>query len=260
VFAALSATPDGAAQVNKWKSAVSVLIDEILTVDHVDDGWQFRNRRLHAVTQLLIRFLRDRVTAHTASGDFESWVRHDLTSDITDKLAGPVVAALSDLAARLEHDDAARAQFYALLNYFTNETDHHAQFQTALTLLADQLQLFLDDQDLVPIAHALGTAMDVDKGVVAAGTALIKRSHDYDTDLALQTILRNLYKPGPRGPLWVSDLADIVSELNRSSPGHGGDLDANDEHALLSELAAFLNDNQRGFMRFVRIVQNRGTK
>lgn len=259
-LAALSTTAEGTLQANKWKAATSVLIDEILTVDRVGDTWQFRNRRIHGITQLLIDFLRSRIRSHSTAGDLGAWVNRDLTSDITDKLTSPVVAALGDLAARLEHDDAARGQFYGLLNHLVNESGSDPMFQTVLTTTADQAQQFLDDRNLVPIAHALGAAMAPSKGIVDAQIALVKRSHDLDTDRALLTILRNLFRPGADGVHPASRLADIVSELNRTSPGRGGDLDAADEHSLLRELSGFLNDNQRGFMRFVGIVQNRSAK
>jgi hypothetical protein len=247
-------------QAGKWKAATSLLVDELLTVDSVDGSSRFRNRLLHGIAQRLIRFVRDRLAAHTAAGDLDAWIRHDLTADVTDKLTGPVAAALGDLAARLEHDDAARTQFYGLLNYLLDERGHAQVFQTVLTTLADQAQQFLDDRNLVPIAHALGAISDPAKGIVDAEVTLVKRSHDLDADRALLTVLRNLYRPGTNGVHPASDLADIVSELNRVAPGHGGDLDASDEQSWLGEVRDFLNDNQRGFMRFVKIVQNRSVK
>jgi hypothetical protein len=99
--------------------------------------------------------------------------------------------------------------------------------------------------------------MDPATGLVDAQIALVKRSYDLDTDKALVTILRNLFRPDATGVHPAVDLADLVAELNRSEPGHGGDLDAGDEASLLGELRAFLLDSQRGFMRFVSIVQHR---
>jgi hypothetical protein len=256
-LAALSATPDGAVQAGKWEAATSALVDQVLTVDQAGGVWQFRNRRFHAMTQLLIDFVRGRLQAHAGAGDLDAWVHRELTADLTDKLGGPVFAALGDLVARLEHDSAARAQLYGLLSYLVDEPGHDRVFQTALTTLADQAQLFLDDRDLVPIARVLGAAMDPATGLVDAQIALVKRSYDLDTDNALVTILRNLFRPDATGVHPAADLADLVAELNRSVPGHGGDLDAGDEASLLGELRAFFLDSQRGFVRFVSIVQHR---
>jgi hypothetical protein len=258
-LAALSATPDGALQAGRWKAAASQLIDQILTVDHAGDAWQFRNRRFHGITQLLIGFARTRLAAHAASGDVDGWVHHDLTTDLTDKLTGPVFAGLGDLVGKIEHDEAARTQLLGLARYLVDEKAHDLAFQTALTTVADQAQQFLADRDLVPLARALGKVADPSTAIVDAEIALVKRSHDLDTDKALLTILRNLYRPGASGVHPASDLADVVSEIARASPGHGGELDAPDEHRLLGELRGFLTDNQRGFLRFVAIVRNRHT-
>lgn len=260
VLAQLATTDDGAVQASRWKAATSTLIDQVLTVDRTGDTWQFRNRRFHAITQLAIRFLRGRIQAHAAAGDLAPWVHNELTSDLTDRLGGPVFAALGDLVTRVEHDLAAHDQLYAMLAYLIDEPGHDQVFRTVLTTLADQAQLLLDDRDLVPIVHAFGAAMDPAKGAVEASVALVKRSHDLDTDKALLTILRNLYQPAPNGVVPASDLADILSEMNRTVPGHGGDFDAGDERGLLDQLHGFVTDNQRGFARFVAIVQHRDGK
>jgi len=257
VLAQLATTDDGAVQASRWKAATSTLVDQVLTVDHTGDTWRFRNRRFHAITQLAIRFLRDRIQAHTTAGDLAPWVQNELTADLTDRLGGPVFAALGDLVTRVEHDSAAHDQLYGLLAYLIDEPGHDQVFRTVLTTLADQAQMLLDDRDLVPIEHVFGAAMEPTKGAVGASVALVKRSHDLDTDKALLTILRNLYQPGPNGVVPASDLADIVSEVNRTEPGHGGDFDAGDEHTLLDQLHGFVSDNQRGFVRFLGIVQHR---
>ena len=160
-------------------------------------------------------------------------------------------AALGDLVTRVEHNPAAHDQLYAMLSYLIDEQGHDEVFRTVLTTLADQAQLLLDDRDLVPIVHVFGAAMDPANATVEAGVALVKRSHDLDTDKALLTILRNLYQPGPHGVVPASDLADIASEMNRTVPGHGGDFDAGDEHTLLDQLHGFVSDNLRGFTRFL---------
>jgi hypothetical protein len=257
VLAQLATTDDGAIQASRWKAATSTLVDQVLTVDRVGPAWQFRNRRFHAITQIVLRVLHDRIQAHAAAGDLDTWVHTELTSDVTDRLGGPVFAALGDLVIRVEHDRAAHDQLYAMLGYLIDEPGHDQVFRTVLTTLADLAQLLLDDRDLVPIAHVFGAALDPANATVEASVALVKRSHDLDTDKVLLTILRNLYQPNPEGVVPASDLADIVSEMNRSAPGHGGDFDPGDEHSLLDQLHGFVSDNQRGFVRFLGIVQHR---
>jgi hypothetical protein len=213
---------------------------------------------MHAVTLILVNFVRSRLSAHAQAGDLTDWVHKTLTQDLTDTLGGPVFAALTDFTSKIEADPDARTQLYNLLSYLVNEAGNDLAFQTALTTLADQVQTFLDDPDLVPVAHMLGQAMDPSNGAVDAQLTFIQRAHDLDVNHTFLTVARNLYQPYANGNYPASDLADILSELNRAQPGHGGPLAAADYTSILGEVRDFLLDDQRGFTRFLNIVKSRG--
>jgi len=104
----------------------------------------------------------------------------------------------------------------------------------------------------------MGAALDPQRGAVDAQLNLIKRAHDLDTNKAFLTIARNLYQPGTDGVYPASNLADVLSELNRSAPGQGGPLAGTDYQSILGEVKGFLIDDQRGFTRFLNIVKARG--
>jgi hypothetical protein len=249
----------GAAQATAWKASTSALVDQLLTVQKNANGtYQFANRRFRAISMLMVSFTRGRIAAHTKAGDLDTWVHQTLTQDITDHLGGPTFAALADFTAKVEADPEARTQLYDLLQYLVNEADNDLVFQTALTTLADQVQMFLDDPDLIPVARVMGAALDPKNGTVDAQVTLMKRSHDLDTNKALLTILRNLYRQDSDGIYPASNLADVLSELNRAQPGQGGPLSGDDYHSILNEVKGFLIDDQRGFTRFLNIVKARG--
>lgn len=246
-------------QAGAWWSATSALVDQMLTVTKNANGtYQFANRRFRAISLLLVSFLRGRIAAHAKTGDLDAWVHQTLTSDITEQLGGPTFAALADFTAKVESDPEGRDQLYGLLQYLVDEADNDLVFQTALTTLADQVQMFLDDPDLVPVARMMGAAVDPQRGAVDAQLTLIKRAHDLDTNKAFLTIARNLYKQGADGVYPASNLADVLSELNRAAPGQGGPLGGDDYKSILSEVKGFLIDDQRGFTRFLNIVKARG--
>jgi hypothetical protein len=246
-------------QAAAWKNATSALIDQLLTVQKNSNGTsQFANRRFRAISLIMINFLRGRIAVHAKAGDLDTWVHQTLTQDLTDRIGGPTFAALADFVAKVENDPEGRTQLYNLLQYLVDEADNDLVFQTALTTLADQVQLFLDDPDLVPVARVMGAALDPQAGTVDAQLTLMKKAHDVDTQSALLTILRNLYKQGSDGVYPASNLADILSELNRVQPGHGGDLSGDDYRKILNEAKAFLIDDSRGFTRFLNIVKARG--
>ena len=246
-------------QSTAWKSATSALVDQMLTVQKNSNGtYQFANRRFRAISLLLVSFLRQRIAAHVTAGDVDAWVHQNLTSDITDQLGGPTFAALADFTAKVESDTDGRNQLYGLLQYLVDEADNDLVFQTALTTLADQVQMFLDDPDLVPVARMMGAAIDPQRGAVDAQLTLVKRAHDLDSNKAFLTIARNLYKQDATGIYPASNLADVLSELNRAQPGVGGPLAGSDYQSILSEVKGFLIDDQRGFTRFLNIVKARG--
>jgi hypothetical protein len=248
-----------AMQAGAWKSATSAMIDQFLTVDKNTNGtWQFHNRHFRAISLLVVQFLRDRINAHTQAGDVDTWVHSTLTGNLTDTLGGPAFAALTDFTAKVESDPDARTELYSLLQYLVNEANNDLVFQTALTTLADQVQLFLDDPDLIPVAHALGSAVDPQNGAVDAQLTLMKRAHDVDSNKALLSLLQNLYKQDATGIYPASNLADILSQLNRKDPTASGDLTGDDYNSILTEVQNFLKDQQYGFSHFLAIVKNRG--
>ncbi|MDB4968604.1 MAG: hypothetical protein JWN44_4293 [Myxococcales bacterium] len=247
--------PQGAA----WKTSTSALVDQLLTVQKNANGtYQFANRRFRGISILMVNFLRGRIAAHAKAGDLDTWVHQTLTQDMTDTLGGPTFAALADFTAKVENDTDARTQLYGLLQYLVNEADNDLAFQTALTTMADQVQMFLDDPDLVPVARVMGAALDPQKGTVDAQLTLMNKAHGLDTKKALLTILRNLYKQDTNGIYPASNLADVLSELNRATPGQGGALSGADYKSILGEVQNFLIDDQRGFLRFLNIVKARG--
>jgi hypothetical protein len=248
-------------QSASWKSATSALVDQMLTVEKMGNGnYQLKNRHMHAITLILIDFIRTRLTSHSKQGDLLTWVHQTLTQDLTDILGGPVFAAFADFTAKVEGDPDARTQLYGLLSYLVDEANHDAAFQTALITLTDQVQTFMDDPDLVPVAHVMGSAMDPANDTVDAQLTLVKKAHDVDSQHALLTVLRNLYNQNAMGGYPASDLADILSELNRAHPGAapGSALSAEDYTSILGEVRDFLLDDKRGFTRFLNIVKDRG--
>ncbi|HZS41070.1 MAG TPA: hypothetical protein VFF06_29780 [Polyangia bacterium] len=241
-----------------WKVAVSGLVDQMLSVTNTNGTYQFSNRRFRAVTLKLVDFIRGRLAAHATAGDLDAWTHKTLTQDLTDVLGGPTFAALGDFVAKIEGDPDARTQLYGLLSYLVDEAANDLVFQTALTTLADQVQMFLDDPDLIPIARVLGSAMDPSNGTVDAQLTLIKKARDKDSKKALLTILRNLYHQDTAGNYPASTLADVLSTINRAQPGADGPLDGNDYKTMFGDVRDFLMDESRGYLRFLHIVQSRG--
>jgi hypothetical protein len=263
--AALTAAPP--AQQGAWNAAASSLVDQILTVTQVQGYHLLKNRNMHGILLALVDFVRGRLDAHTASGDAATWVQHGLDDSIANVVAGPVFAALGDLTAKLEGNQDARTALYSLLSYLVNAAQSDAAFQSTLTALADDAQMFLDDPDLVPIAHAMGNAVAPDQGAVVAGLRMAQRAHRLDPNCpktpnpnqrcTLTTVLKNLYTPVGTADAPAGAVANVVDEVDRSSPGANAPYSQADYRSILDNASKFLIDEQRGLLRFSAIVQNR---
>ena len=61
------------------------------------------------IAQVGLEFLVDRINSHQLAGDFDEWIQHKLTADLSDLIAGPVGSALADVGGAIESSVAARA-------------------------------------------------------------------------------------------------------------------------------------------------------
>lgn len=246
-----------AAQSGAWNKATTKLIDMLLTVEKTGDSYQLKNRRAFYMTPILLDFLVDRVQAHKTANDLSTWAHTQLSSDLADTFGGPTFTALADLADKINQDEPLRVALYALLNYLFDESGSNPPMDVQLATIGDLLQTMLDDGNLVPVGRAVGSAMDPMKGAVDKQLTFVKKAREKDPKKILLTILRNLYKVDDRTLYPASDLADIISEMNRKTPGQGGRMNAADYQTMLGEVETFLSDEQRGFVRFLKVVQNR---
>ncbi len=246
-----------AAQGAAWSSATTTLVDLMLTVEKTADGYQMQNRRVFAMTPIIVDFLIDRVAAHKAGGDLSTWAHKQLSTDLADAIGGPTFTALADLADKINADVPLRDALYALLNYLFEDTGASPPFDVQLATIGDLLQTMLDDGNLVPVGRAVGSALDPMKGAADKQLTFMKKARERDPKKVLLALLRNLYKVDDRTLYPASDLADVIAEMNRTTPGQGGRMDAGDYQTMLSEVHDFLADEKRGFMRFLKVVQNR---
>jgi len=254
--ASLSAV--GGAQATAWRSATAGLVDRLLSVEATGLAPpRFANRRARAIAILVIDFLRARIAAHRRAGDLEAWARRGLTDDLTETLGGASFAAVADLVAKMETSPLARDQVHGLLRHLFDESSGEKIAATALTAMADLLQRALDDRDLVPLAQALGTALEPRTGTVYAQLTLLHRALAVDPARTLLSVLRNLYTEDELGVTPATRLGEVITELHRGTPGQGGALLAADPSAILSELSAFLVDERRGLTRVIEIFKAR---
>jgi hypothetical protein len=314
----LAAGPD-ARLAEAWNKSTSDLVDIFLEVEGTGKARRFSNRRLTAVGQVLIDFLRARVASHRTRsvrppsgpckdnaacvaafgvgstckpatghcvGDLAHWLGEELPGDVERALAGPVVARAADFLRVLDGELAAKRAIYDLGRYLVDELASNNTFRAALTGLADLLQVLLDDDDLVPVAHALGRALDPARGLVPAalrflGPAVVADSEQTCNPQApscpagqrclalggggeyrcsremLSRVLRNAWKEQTPGKPPVQTLLDLSTELHRLRPGVRTPYSGPDFAEAFRQARDFLANTETGLVKFFEIIKNR---
>lgn len=255
--AVLAAGPEGDA----WERSTGALID-ILTRGEDASPWRFKNPRFRGITAALVDFVGDRVDAHRAAGDLTTWTRSDLPDRAKAELTGPVFAGVADVILSLAAAPESRATFEGLQQYLFDEAGSEEVFVTALTAVADLSQLFLDDPDLVPIAHVVGKALDPDFGLVDAHLAFLRAARHAegpDANQALAKLVKQLFSEYSLGQTSIAEVVNAIAEVNRVMPylDLGKPMSAEDYRAVFDATQSFLHDEQRGLPKFIRIVQER---
>lgn len=225
-----------------------------------DGPWRFRNPRVRGVGLILIDFLDTRLQVHDTAGDRETWLTQELPADIEDLLAGPFVAGASDLVDALDQDPMARKALEGLLAYALNEGRDPDAFGSMITATIDVLQLVLLAQgEIVPLARGIGVVLDPARGWLDPLLTLAAATGQADTQGVLAQTLRNLFTEHEPGHTPIGDIIDGIAAVQRVAPR--AELDARytvpDYQAVLSGIADFINDEKRGLLKFVRVIQGR---
>lgn len=250
--ARLAAAPDGGAL---WTDSISELVDILLRADQTGSTWQFRNPHLPAVTLALVQFLSARIAAHDAAHDRATWLATDLPDKIEHELTHPIFAGLIDLIEKL--DGPPRASLEALLHEVLDDTNTDA-FATMRTGNADLAQLAVNDQDLIPLGHAIGRLLA--KDYLPTQLAFLSKLHAADTSHTLRDITARVFSPyadADPGVCSVSAVVDGVGDVDRPSPSIEPAWTAADYAAAFQGVADFLSETQHGLPRFIAIVKGR---
>jgi hypothetical protein len=240
-----------------WERAAGELVD-LLARGENPGVWRFRNPRFRGITAALIDLLLERVAAHRATGDLVWWTRTDLPGRAEEILAGPIFAGAADFVLSLAASPSARAALEGLQAHFGDEASDESSFGNAVTAVADLAQLFLDDPDTVPIARALGRALDPERGIIDAHLMFLRAARHADTTGTLAQLFANLFaEPAPGGTA-IAELVLAIGDVTRVTPAPGAaPFQAGDYAAAFGAAADFLADEKRGLQKFVRIVQER---
>ncbi len=265
---ALEAEP---ARLTRWRAARGALTDQLLSVTATTPT-RLANRRTEAMLRLLVPFVRARLAEHRAAGDLSAWA-DGLTARAASSLGSATVSASLAFLDAIQNDPEARDALAKLIGYLVDASSSNDAFATTITAVSDFLQVLDDDRNLTPLLHALsaglapnaraavgdGTPLSTDGSAADETLDLLRQVNGLDDRHATHSVLGNLVALPETGeqitPL--ETLIDVLTEVNRASPGVGGSLDAGDYRRILGTSGDFFTDPDHGMERLYRVVQQR---
>nr|MDQ3036074.1 hypothetical protein [Myxococcota bacterium] len=268
----LAAAPD---RRDSWRSARGSLASQFLGTRPLGSGHVLENQRARAIILTVLPFLRERLDEHRTRGDLEEWSRQ-LGPDLAELLRSPMVSGLVRFLDRVQDDPDAQGSLSRLIGYLVDEASTNDAFASTLYGGADLLMVLEDDENMIPIAHALSQALapdaldavagsdpdgaiDIDGSIATDALGLTREVQRLDTRHTLRVVLSNLVSladgEDERTPL--EEILDVIGEINRVTPGAGGSFVADDYAASMEQTESFLLDERRGLERLYDVVQER---
>jgi hypothetical protein len=280
--------PSDADRQANWRLGRSQLVDQFLAIKGTGAASTFGDVSIPTVTPTLVDMLRSQMNANCPLGYVPpynrcNWARDDLTNKISDSIKGPFFSTTMDLLDAIRRDDASRSALESLLQYLANAASQNDALASLLATTDDLLQVMNDDQNLVPVYHALSGALtptqrDATGHILSASVVdsqLTLLSHvagkffdgtteicadEADPNQILPQILTRLVTPmkDTTGHLTQTPLEvilDVIADVNRTDPSQTNKLASGDYGAIAGQVNDFLMNKEFGLEQFYEIVR-----
>lgn len=285
IDAVLAADPP---RMTNWRLGRSQLVDQFLSVKGTGASSSFADASIPTITPTLIDMLRSQMAANCPTSYVPpytrcGWARDDLTNKISDSIKGPFFSTTMDVLEAIRSDDAARSALEALLQYLVSAASQNDALASMLATSDDLLQVMGDDQNLVPIYHALAPSLApttrdalghiTSASILDAQLTLLSRAagrfmigsteicgDEADPNQILPQILARLVTPmtdstGRQTQTPLQIILDVIADVNRTDPSQTSKLQPPDYGAVASQVNDFLSNQQFGLEQFYEIVR-----
>ena len=271
-----------------WKLGRSQLIDQFLSIKGSTTTATFADPALPTITPTLIDMLRSQMSANCPTSYVPpytrcTWARDDFTNNISDTIKGPLFSTTMDLLDAVRSNDNARTALEALLQYLVTAASQNDALPSVLATSNDLIQVLGDDQNLVPLYHALAPALaattrDGGGHILQASlpdAELTLLSHiagrfmsgstemcadEADPNNILSQVMLRLVTPmtdstgrATQTPLDV--IIDVIADVNRIDPSQTSKLQPGDYGAIASQVQDFLMNQQFGLEQLYEVVR-----
>ena len=271
-----------------WRLGRSQLVDQFLSVKGSGASSAFADAAIPTITPTLIDMLRSQMAANCPTSFVPpytrcAWARDDLTNKISDSIKGPFFSTTMDLLEAIRANDGARSSLEALLQYLVSAASQNDALASLLATSDDLLQVMGDDQNLVPVYHALAPSLSpttrdalghiTSASILDAQLTLLSRAagrfmlgsteicaDEADPNQILPQILARLVTPmtdstGRQTQTPLEVILDVIADVNRTDPSQTNKLQPPDYGAVTSQVNDFLTNKQFGLEQFYEIVR-----
>lgn len=273
--------PGDAQRSAQWKRARSKIVDRFLGTSTNGGTWSFDDKALPKITPALLNILRQELRAECPEWPNTAcaWAATAISDAMARSLGGPLFARGVDLLDAVRQDDAARLEMERLIAYLLDSKSGSDALQSMLVSSTDSAQILQDEENLVPLLHAMAGAMTASKddptqkGLLEANVAFLTRltarghdangaddcSREVDPNQVLTHMLEKAVTPialDARTLTPIEVVLETIADVNRAAPEISGDLSPADYGSVASNVADFLQNKENGLEQFYAIVRN----
>jgi len=252
-----------------WERATEAAADLMLETTDDGTGARFVRPGGPLLAALAIDAMRDAWLDEEAAGTRTTWLREDVTQDLTDVMTGRALHAGVTLFQYIDQDPerVAMLQRASLHALEAGQAAPELMLIFAYGLLAGAL----DEEAGAVVSRFLGRAIDptrdwiapdgapsveihTERGLVLHGLVMLDRSADADPQGVVLDVAANGMQTRPDGRTHLGVIWDVIKEVNRVEPGAGTPLTADDYASILEVTVDFMRDDERGMERLFDFV------
>jgi hypothetical protein len=279
-----AANPTDTGRHDQWHDARSAFVDTFLTVNGQGAGATFADTTLIDVLPKVIGLLREQVAAHcprTGGGATAcTWAEHDLVTNLSTTMSGPLFAAGVDLGEALRKNNGARGEIEQLVSYLLDAASGNDTRAGALASILDLTQVLEDDTNLPPFERVLARGMAppivddagnvvrrslADSGMRAlsrifeleqVGTGATACLKERDPNRVISVLLGGLVTPmGADSLTPVEVLMNGIADVNRADPSKTTKFAGTDYGNVSNEMSQFFLDPTRGLEQLYAVIR-----
>jgi hypothetical protein len=276
--------PKDAGRLTQWRRARSKIVDQFLSATNASGTFRFADAALPKITPVAISILRQELAASCPEwpNGACTWAGSGIASDLASAIGGPLFARGADLVDTIRKDDASRLELEKLVTYLLDSTSGSDALESLLVTSTDGTQELQDDLDLVPIYHALASALapgadPSQRSLADANIAMLTRltaaplgangaedcTNEIDPNQVLTKMLEGAVTPialtGGRTLTPVEVILDTITDVNRSAPQLTTPMRGDDYGSVAANVADFLENKERGIEQFYAVVKTATT-